>query len=113
MREETSATIFQGLGVSPTGNGELMESFNPSTGASLGRIRAATRADYDARVAAALHRFAEWRTRPAPRRGELVRRLGELLRQHKESLGELVSLETGKILAEGLGEVQEMIDICD
>ncbi|MFL5368637.1 MAG: aldehyde dehydrogenase family protein [Myxococcales bacterium] len=113
MREETSATIFQGLGVSPTGNGDPMESFNPSTGASLGRIRAATRADYDARVAAALHRFAEWRTRPAPKRGELVRRLGELLRQHKESLGELVSLETGKILAEGLGEVQEMIDICD
>ncbi|MFL5368080.1 MAG: aldehyde dehydrogenase family protein [Myxococcales bacterium] len=113
MREETSATIFQSLGVSPTGNGDPMESFNPSTGASLGRIRAATRADYDARVAAALHRFAEWRTRPAPKRGELVRRLGELLRQHKESLGELVSLETGKILAEGLGEVQEMIDICD
>ncbi|MFL5440398.1 MAG: aldehyde dehydrogenase family protein [Myxococcales bacterium] len=113
MREETSATIFQGLGVSPTGNGDPMESFNPSTGAPLGRIRAATRADYDARVAAALHRFAEWRTRPAPKRGELVRRLGELLRQHKESLGELVSLETGKILAEGLGEVQEMIDICD
>src|SRR4051812_49549764 len=113
MREETSATIFQGLGVSPTGNGDPMESFDPSTGVSLGRIRAATRADYDARVAAALHRFAEWRTRPAPKRGELVRRLGELLRQHKESLGELVSLETGKILAEGLGEVQEMIDICD
>src|SRR3954471_18077515 len=113
MREETSATIFQGLAVSPSGNGDPMESFDPSTGASLGHIRAATRADYDARVAAALQRFAEWRTRPAPKRGDLVRWLGELLREHKESLGELVSLETGKILAEGLGEVQEMIDICD
>src|SRR3954449_3092446 len=113
MREETSATIFQGVAVSSTGNGDPMESFDPSTGASLGRIRAATRADYDARTAAALHRFEEWRTRPAPKRGELVRRLGELLRAQKEPLAELVSLETGKIRAEGLGEVQEMIDICD
>src|SRR5262249_31376475 len=60
-----------------------------------------------------LRKFDEWRLRPAPRRGELVRSLGELLRQHKELLGELVSLETGKIRAEGIGEVQEMIDICD
>jgi aldehyde dehydrogenase (NAD+) len=64
-------------------------------------------------VNAALERFDEWRMRPAPKRGELVRRLGDLLRDHKEALGELVSLETGKIRAEGVGEVQEMIDICD
>jgi len=93
--------------------GETLQSIDPSTGTTLGRIGAATRAEYDERVDEALHRFAEWRTRPAPRRGELVRRLGELLREHKESLGELVSLETGKIRSEGLGEVQEMIDICD
>src|SRR5438067_10480180 len=93
--------------------GEALQSIDPSTGTTLGRIGAATRAEYDERVDEALHRFAEWRTRPAPRRGELVRRLGELLREHKESLGELVSLETGKIRSEGLGEVQEMIDICD
>ena len=60
-----------------------------------------------------LSRFQEWRLRPAPRRAEVVRRLGELLRQGKEPLAELVSLETGKIRSEGLGEVQEMIDICD
>src|SRR5262249_35910501 len=58
-------------------------------------------------------RFAEWRLRPAPRRGELVRKLGDKLRVHKEALGELISLEVGKIRSEGLGEVQEMIDICD
>src|SRR6059058_2947116 len=93
--------------------GETLQSIDPSTGTTLGRIGAAIRAEYDERVDEALHRFAEWRARPAPRRGELVRRLGELLREHKESLGELVSLETGKIRSEGLGEVQEMIDICD
>jgi len=117
MRPESSdaAPILEKLGATSTGHGtgEPLESLDPSTGASLGRIRSATRAEYDARVDAALNRFVEWRARPAPRRGELVRRLGELLREHKESLGELVSLETGKIRSEGLGEVQEMIDICD
>src|SRR5881275_584042 len=110
-----AAAILEKLGASPGtyGTGEVLESIDPSTGSSLGRIRATTRAEYDARVDAALNRFAEWRTRPAPKRGELVRRLGQLLREHKEPLGDLVSLETGKIRAEGLGEVQEMIDICD
>src|SRR4051812_12528913 len=95
------------------GTGEVLESSDPSSGSPLGRIRAVTRAEYDARADAAVARFAEWRTRPAPKRADLVRRLGELLREHKESLGDLVSLETGKIRSEGLGEVQEMIDICD
>src|SRR5437764_1042079 len=117
MRPDTSeaAPLLEKLGATPAGHGtgEVLESIDPSTGASLGRIRAATRAEYDNRVDAALNRFIEWRSRPAPKRGELVRRLGELLREHKESLGELVSLETGKIRSEGLGEVQEMIDICD
>src|SRR4051812_40612857 len=116
MLPETTSdavAILEKLGATPAdhGTGEPLESTNPSTGSALGRIRAATRAEYDARVDAVLNRFAEWRTRPAPKRGELVRRLGELLREHKESLGELVSLETGKIRSEGLGEVQEMIDI--
>ncbi|HYR18364.1 MAG TPA: aldehyde dehydrogenase family protein [Myxococcales bacterium] len=102
-----------GAGSARGGSGEALESVNPVTGAAQGRIRAATRAEYDERVAAGLRRFEEWRMRPAPRRGEVVRGLGELLRQNKEPLGELVSLETGKIRAEGLGEVQEMIDICD
>src|SRR5437868_9133180 len=117
MRPDTSdaAPLLENLGATPAGHGtgEVLESIDPSTCASLGRIRAATRAEYDNRVDAALNRFIEWRSRPAPKRGELVRRLGELLREHKEPLGELVSLETGKIRAEGLGEVQEMIDICD
>src|SRR6059058_2390438 len=117
MRPDTSdaAAILEKLGASPGtyGTGEVLESIDPSTGSSLGRIRAVTRAEYDARVDAAVARFAEWRTRPAPKRGDLIRRLGELLREHKLPLGDLVSLETGKIRAEGLGEVQEMIDICD
>ncbi|HWE26051.1 MAG TPA: aldehyde dehydrogenase family protein [Myxococcales bacterium] len=107
--------LFQRLGATfeTGGSGEVLESKNPATGATLARVRASSRADYDARIAAALERFEEWRSRPAPKRGELVRRLGELLREHKEELGELVSLETGKIRPEGLGEVQEMIDICE
>ena len=107
--------ILERMGVSQGhgGSGEALESVNPATGMPQGRIRAVTRAEYDQRVEAGLRRFDEWRLRPAPRRGELVRTLGELLRQHKELLGELVSLETGKIRAEGVGEVQEMIDICD
>jgi aldehyde dehydrogenase (NAD+) len=64
-------------------------------------------------LAKAAERFVEWRMRPAPARGEVVRQLGEKLRKHKEALGELISLEVGKIRSEGLGEVQEMIDICD
>src|SRR5688500_6480828 len=93
------------------GGGPPLESIDPTTGAALGRVRGCARPDYDAVVEAAEARFLEWRMRPAPRRGELVRRLGELLREHKQALGELVSREVGKIRAEGLGEVQEMIDI--
>jgi len=83
----------------------------PITGGSLGAAGAA--ADVDAAVAAAGEAFLTWRTTPAPVRGNLLRRLGELLRTNKERLGELVSIEAGKIRSEGLGEVQEMIDICD
>jgi aldehyde dehydrogenase (NAD+) len=95
------------------GPGPLLPSENPATGAVIGHARAATREDYEAAVQAASTRFVEWRMRPAPRRAELVRRLGELLRRNKEALGALISLEVGKIRAEGLGEVQEMIDVCD
>src|SRR5437868_7998400 len=115
MARDRAKAILDLLGVAApaSSGGELLESVNPATGQVQGRIHAVTRAEYDARVEAAVRRFDEWRMRPAPKRGELVRRLGELLREHKEPLGELVSLETGKIRAEGLGEVQEMIDICD
>jgi aldehyde dehydrogenase (NAD+) len=99
--------------VDERGQAAALASHDPTTGALQGRLAAATRAEYDARVDAAGRRFEEWRLRPAPKRGEVVRQLGELLRAYKEPLGELVSLETGKIRSEGLGEVQEMIDICD
>ncbi|MEJ7725352.1 MAG: aldehyde dehydrogenase family protein, partial [Ilumatobacteraceae bacterium] len=83
----------------------------PITGGSLGA--AGDPGDVDPVVARSLAAFEQWRSTPAPVRGTLVRRLGELLREHKAALGELVSIEAGKIRSEGLGEVQEMIDICD
>jgi len=95
-----------------TAGAELV-STNPATGEPIARVRQATAVDYEMVVSAATRAFDTWRTVPAPRRGELVRALGEALRAKKDDLGLLVSLENGKILSEGLGEVQEMIDICD
>ncbi len=86
---------------------------SPSTGEPLATVRGATASQMDALVGEAQARFREWRTRPAPRRAEVVRALGQLFRANKEALGELISLEVGKIRSEGLGEVQEMIDVCD
>jgi aldehyde dehydrogenase (NAD+) len=86
---------------------------NPATEETLATLAPTSDAEYDALVAAAARRFAGWRLTPAPKRGELVRRLGELFREHKNDLGALISLEVGKIRSEGLGEVQEMIDICE
>ena len=83
----------------------------PITGGSLGP--AGSPADVAKAVDVATEAFRMWRTTPAPVRGSLVRRLGELLREHKRELGAVVSIEAGKISSEGLGEVQEMIDICD
>lgn len=94
------------------GSGEL-ESINPATGKPLARVRLASRSDYDAVVDHAAATFAKWRSAPAPRRGEVVRRIGEALRARKADLGLLVTLEAGKIRSEGEGEVQEMIDMCD
>src|SRR5262245_8277817 len=94
-------------------HGSEIASKNPSDGGVLATVRQATSEDYDRVVQAAETAFHSWRMVPAPRRGEVVRRLGEELRRAKEPLGRLVSMENGKILSEGLGEVQEMIDICD
>ncbi len=99
--------------VEPGATGTTIDSIDPSRGELLARLRVTDQTAYDGVVDAAASRFLEWRERPAPRRAELVRRLGVLLRQHKEPLGELISLEAGKIRSEGLGEVQEMIDVCD
>ncbi len=94
-----------------TGNG--IESFNPTTGGLLGSVDASSMADYEAIMNAATDAAARWKQIPAPQRGEAIRRVGEALRAHKDALGSLVTLEMGKIKAEGDGEVQEMIDIAD
>jgi aldehyde dehydrogenase (NAD+) len=92
---------------------ETVASFAPRDGLEIARVSLATRDDYERVVAEAQEVFQRWRLFPAPQRGEIVREIGLALREHKEELGALVSLEMGKILAEGKGEVQEMIDMAD
>jgi aldehyde dehydrogenase (NAD+) len=86
---------------------------SPIDGAEIGRVRSDTAAEVEAKIAASVVAFEAWRNVPAPRRGELIRLFGEELRANKDALGRLVTIEAGKIFQEGLGEVQEMIDICD
>src|SRR5713101_6945987 len=86
---------------------------SPINGAEIARLQASSRGDVERVVGGTHAAFRAWRSIPAPRRGELVRLFADALRAHKAELGRLVSIETGKILQEGLGEVQEMIDICD
>ncbi|KIC89927.1 aldehyde dehydrogenase family protein [Flavihumibacter sp. ZG627] len=93
--------------------GENIISYSPADGKEIGTVISTTREEYDQVIETARQAFLEWRKWPAPRRGEIVRQIGEALRANKESLGQLVSYEMGKSLQEGLGEVQEMIDICD
>ncbi len=93
--------------------GDTIVSTNPATGEPLARVIKATENDYEKVVSKAEEAFRSWRMLPAPKRGEVVRDLGNALRELKEPLGDLVTLEMGKIRAEGHGEVQEMIDICD
>lgn len=94
-------------------NGDLIESFSPVDGQLIGSVKLTTKEDYEVAMKAASEAFKTWRTTPAPQRGEIVRQFGEKLRAKKEALGKLVSYEMGKSYQEGLGEVQEMIDICD
>ncbi len=120
------ADILKGLGLSAVNAGAwsgdgwhaaddapLVKSIDPATGELIASVRAATEADYERVAASAAAAFLKWRDVPAPRRGEAVRLMGEALRAKKDLLGSLVSLEMGKIKAEGDGEVQEMIDIAD
>ena len=93
--------------------GPKMESFSPVDGKRIASVTLVTRDTYDQVISQAQAAFTEWRMWPAPKRGEVVRQIGEALRNYKEPLGRLVSYEMGKSLQEGLGEVQEMIDICD
>ena len=96
-----------------TSTAPAFSSFSPVDGKLIASVTATDKAGYETVVAAAQKAFAEWRMWPAPRRGEIVRQIGEALRRQKNALGRLVSYEMGKSLQEGYGEVQEMIDICD
>lgn len=100
-------------GASIPTHGDVLEKHSPATGELLGRIRLATRADTEGMAARTHAAFAAVRDLPGPRRGEVARAIGDALREKKEALGALISLETGKIQSEGQGEVQEMVDIAD
>jgi len=93
--------------------GEKLESYSPVDGKLIASVYSTTKNDYEKVVKTAQKAFEEWRMVPAPKRGEVIRQMGDQLRKFKQPLGELVSFEMGKSLQEGLGEVQEMIDICD
>src|SRR5881409_1908513 len=95
------------------GGGATIEKISPIDGRRVASVRTASAEDYEAAISFAHEAFLKWRVTPGPVRGETVRRLGNALRDAKHELGQLVTLETGKIIAEGEGEVQEMIDICD
>ncbi len=108
-----TAQILSRLGVTEVPQDGDLVAHSPITGGRLAALPAHSAADVAQTVGAAQEAFRQWRTVPAPVRGQFVRELGELLREHKDDLGALVSIEAGKIRSEGLGEVQEMIDICD
>ena len=95
------------------GNGDLITSNSPVDGQEIGKVSTTTKDDYEKVILSAQAAFKDWRVIPAPQRGEIVRQFGQKLRELKEPLGKLVSYEMGKSYQEGLGEVQEMIDICD
>jgi aldehyde dehydrogenase (NAD+) len=94
-------------------NGDKLTSYSPVDGKEIASVTSASDANYEQIMQTATQAFAKWRLYPAPKRGEIVRQVGEALRKYKEPLGRLVSYEMGKSLQEGYGEVQEMIDICD
>ena len=94
-------------------NGSTIQSFTPVDGSLIGSVQTTSKDDYEKVMNTAAEAFKKWRLVPAPKRGEIVRQVGEALRENKEILGQLVSYEMGKSLQEGLGEAQEMIDICD
>ena len=123
-RSQPIADVLDSLGISGNTSGalagdwldtsgETLASVDPATGREIGHVRLANADDYERVVEVTQQAFDAWRRWPAPRRGDVVRTLGELLREHKEALGALVTLEVGKIKSEGLGEVQEMIDMAD
>lgn len=123
IRSSNPAALLRKLGLSRDnsgafcgewfGGGKVIECVSPNDGRMLARVCTATPDEYERVAQRAQRAFENWRTVPAPKRGEIVRQLGDALREAKTDLGRLVTLEAGKITAEGQGEVQEMIDICD
>jgi aldehyde dehydrogenase (NAD+) len=112
--KDNTTFILKKLGVSAKAySSGTLKIHSPIDGSLIGKVVVDTNKSLETKIVRAHKAFLEWRTVPAPRRGELIRIYGEVLREHKEDLGKLVTIECGKILSEGLGEVQEMIDICD
>ena len=109
--ESSNSGVFAGEWLKASG--ETVDVVNPTTGESLATATLASLDDYDRVVASSVETFELWRQLPAPKRGDYIRRLGNALRENIDALGGLVTLEMGKILPEGVGEVQEMVDICD
>ena len=123
----TAQEVFEALGLDMTspnpgvcvggewisGSGETVDIPNPTTGETLASVTLGGVADYEKAVASSVETFSRWRQLPPPARGEYIRQLGNALREKREALGTLITLEVGKIVPEGIGEVQEMIDICD
>src|ERR1700745_1772068 len=106
--------VLERLGIEPVNSdANTIASVNPADGSLLGHVRLQSSEDYESAVVRARDVFTRWRMLPAPKRGQIVREIGDELRSFKDDLGTLVTLEMGKILAEGKGEVQEMIDIAD
>ncbi len=111
IRQENSG-VYAGGWIERPG-GESIQSINPATGETIARVACAGPADYERAAESSATAFLKWRLVPAPQRGEIVRQIGQALREHKDDLGLLVTLEAGKIRSEGRGEVQEMIDMAD
>ena len=110
MGKEINGTA---IGTETFAGGEILESYSPVDGKLIGKVKCTTKEDYEKTVKAAQEAFKVWRAMPAPQRGEIVRQFNDEVRRLKEPLGKLVSYEMGKSYQEGLGEVQEVIDICD
>lgn len=108
--ERTNKGVFNGEW---SGNGEVVKSIDPATNKVIAEVQTGNVQDLESCIKVADDAYKQWRNLPAPYRGEIIRQIGDELRKYKEPLGKLVSLEMGKIQAEGVGEVQEFIDICD
>lgn len=111
--KEINPAYSTGLNWGGQSNKEVREIYSPADGSLIASVRMASVQDYEQIIQTAEEAFKVWRMVPSPKRGEIIRQIGNKLRENKEALGKLVSYEMGKILQEGLGEVQEMIDICD